>query len=91
MNESNVDPKQEVLENEEKSPLASRVPEIPDSGLLPSEDCIPDPPALDPDILEHTETERDSELKEEDEDFYNGEIFFGNCSSQITNMFFFRS
>ena len=76
MNESNVDPKQEVLEYEERSPLASRVPEIPDSGLLPSEDCNPDPPALDPDILEHTETERDSELKEEEEDFYNGENFF---------------
>ena len=62
-------------EYEEKSSLASRVPAILRSSLLPS-NCNSDPGALDNDFIEDTEADRDSELKEEEEDFYNGKNFF---------------
>ena len=79
LKENDVDPKQEVPEYEEKSSCSSRVPAILRSSLLPSKDCNSDPGALDNDFIEDTEADRDSELKEEEEDFYNGEKFYQNC------------
>ena len=78
LKENTVDPKQEVQDYEEKSPLASGVPDLLSSSLLPSKDWNSDPGELDPDFAEDTEAGRElSGVKEED--FYNGENCDCNC------------